>query len=68
MVVLFCCQYFYLPCYSNENSQFITYKQCANINDKVCVSEWRFVTTTKELGSLLPVCKVRMRTIMKQYP
>ena len=56
MVRPFLCQYFYPPCDGNEISQLITYKQCINIRDEVCVSEWKFIMTT-ELGSLLPVCE-----------
>lgn len=56
MVMPFLCQYIYPPCNGNESSQFITYKQCVNIRDEACVSEWKFVMTT-ELGSLLPICE-----------
>ena len=57
MVMDFLCQYFYPVCDGNGNTKFITHKQCINIRDKVCASEWRFVMAT-ELRSLLPVCEV----------
>ena len=57
VIMPFLCQYVYPPCDHNGSTQFITQKQCIDIRDKMCASEWRFVMAT-EFGSLFPVCEV----------
>ena len=57
IIMDFLCQYFYPPCDGNGNTKFITHKQCIEIRDEVCASEWRFVMATQS-GSLLPVCEI----------
>ena len=56
VVMPFLCQYVYPPCDGNGSTQFITQKQCINIRDDVCKTEWIFAMTTEQ-GNLLPVCE-----------
>lgn len=60
VVLPFLCQYTYPPCIGNEISaaQIISRKQCENIRDMACSTEWRIVTAiSPSLSSLLPVCE-----------
>jgi len=52
----FVCQYVYPPCDGNGSALLITMEQCLNVQNEMCVEEWRLVMNT-EFGSLLPDCQ-----------